>query len=405
MKHFGKTIKRDYYIPLLDDRNINDQGIDATGLSTTKAHTVRMVDPKGVVKAFKAETLDKAKNAAVEAFKRMGFVVTSFTDLQTALTSAGWQITEHEVPATGNLYGSSKDVGTIVGKLPTLSETGGRVNRVGFTRVTMEASIENFGFFEEYTQDSVQFDSDAELMSHIYRETSKAANEINEAQIQIDLLNGANVVLYGGNATSIGAVDNTSVLTYDMLVKLETIINENRCPKDTQIITGSRMTDTKTIGAARYAFVGSELKKSLLKMKDYFNNPAFVPVQQYAEAGNVAAGEIGSIGGFRFIENPYMFHWEGKGAEATEDKGFMATDSKYDVFPVLVVGSHSFTSIGFQTEGTSTKFKVIHQKPGERTADRHDPYGKTGFYSIQWWYSTMIQRPEWIACCKVVAER
>ena len=45
-------------------------------------------------------------------------------------------------------------------------------------------------------------------------------------------------------------------------------------------------------GAARYAYVGSELKMTLLRMKDFHNNAAFIPVQQYAEAGKVAAGEI-----------------------------------------------------------------------------------------------------------------
>ena len=30
-KHYGKTLKLFYYIPLLDDRNINNQGIDAAG--------------------------------------------------------------------------------------------------------------------------------------------------------------------------------------------------------------------------------------------------------------------------------------------------------------------------------------------------------------------------------------
>jgi N4-gp56 family major capsid protein len=61
-KNYGKKIKKYLYLPLLDDRNINDQGIDATGATI----------------------------------------------------------------ANGNLYGSSKDVGTIVGKLPTLTEHGGR---------------------------------------------------------------------------------------------------------------------------------------------------------------------------------------------------------------------------------------------------------------------------------------
>lgn len=62
-KHYGKSIKVFYYVPLLDDRNSNDQGLDAAGV----------------------------------------------------------------VYANGNLYGSSKDIGTITGKLPVLAETGGRV--------------------------------------------------------------------------------------------------------------------------------------------------------------------------------------------------------------------------------------------------------------------------------------
>ena len=34
-------------------------------------------------------------------------------------------------------------------------------------------------------------------------------------------------------------------------------------------------------------------------MTDFHNEKAFVPVQQYAEAGKVASGEIGAIGNFQ----------------------------------------------------------------------------------------------------------
>jgi N4-gp56 family major capsid protein len=87
-KNYGKTIKVYEYVPLLDDRNVNDQGIDASGATI----------------------------------------------------------------ANGNLYGSSKDVGSIVSKLPVLTENGGRVNRVGFTRLQREGSIFKFGFFTEFTR-------------------------------------------------------------------------------------------------------------------------------------------------------------------------------------------------------------------------------------------------------------
>lgn len=416
-KHFGKTIKVFHYIPLLDDRNINDQGIDATGATIANEVTIIVTDPSGAQRfavgegADAAAALTAAKAKALDMFKNLGMSETTYDAAKTALEAANWTVEEGEaVNSGGNLYGSSKDVGTITGKLPVISETGGRVNRVGFTRLTIEGSIENFGFFDEYTEDSVNFDNDSDLMQHISRETLRAANEVVEDMIQIDLLNGAGIVFYGGDATSMATLtgesgSTPSILDYETLVRIETSLNDNLCPKDTTVISGSRMTDTKVIGASRYAYVGSELKLNLLKMKDFHDEKAFVPVAQYAEAGKVASGEIGSIGSFRFIEVPKMLHWDGAGAAVTTNGGYLESNGKYNVYPMLVVGSKSFTTIGFQTDGENTKFKILHKKPGSGSANRTDPYGKVGFYSIQWWYGTMILRPEWIACAKVVAER
>ena len=416
-KHYGKTIKKYHYIPLLDDRNINDQGIDATGVSTANEVTIEITDPSGMTRyavgrdADAATALTAAQAVAVSIFKNIDVYDTSYANTKADLEAANWIITEGTaVNAGGNLYGSSRDVGVVTGRLPALSENGGRVNRVGFTRVTLEASINDFGFFDEYTRDSVNFDSDAEVREHVARESIEGATRIYEDTLQVDLLNGGNVVFYGGDATSTSTITGeaggtASVLDYDTLVKVETILNNNNCPKDTTLITGSRMIDTRTIGACRYAYIGSELKSTLLKMVNYHNKEAFIPVQQYAQAGKTAAGEIGAIGNYRFIENPEMLHWAGEGAAVTSNDGYLESNGKYNVYPVLVVGSNSFTTIGFQTGKKGAKFEIIHKKPNRETADRNDPYGKTGFYSIQWWYGTLIQRPEWIACIKVVAER
>ena len=397
-KHYGKTIRKFHYIPLLDDRNINDEGIDATGASITDEVTITFTDPNGksryaVGKGSDAATaLTAAQNVAVDLFKNLGVAITDYAGLTAWLAANGWPaaVVGPAVNAAGNMYGSSKDVGTIVGNLPAISETGGRVNRVGFTRVTLEAGIENFGFFEEYTEDSINFDNDSQLMEHISRETLRGANEITEDMLQIDLLNAGNVVYYGGTATSIGELTGNagsvpSVLEYDTLVRLDTILNENRCPKDTKLISGSRMEDTRTISAARYAYVGAELKRNLLKMKNYHGEKAFVPIHQYANAGHIARGEIGSIDHFRFIEVPEMMHWDGAGDTVTTNDGYMESNGKYNVYPMLVVGSSSFTTIGFQTSGAEQKYKIYHKKPGMQTMDRTDPYGKTGIYSIQWY--------------------
>lgn len=338
-KNMGKTIKRYHYIPLLDDANINDQGIDASGAKI----------------------------------------------------------------ANGNLYGSSKDIGSIPGKLPTLTENGGRVNRVGFKRIELEGSIEKFGFFDEYTQESVDFDSDAELQTHIHREMINGANEITEDALQIDLLTAPGVIKYAGSATTNETVKASDLVTYGDLLRLSIDLDNNRTPKNTTVITGSRMVDTLTIPASRVMYIGSELLPTLRAMKDLHNNEAFIPVQKYAQAGTALRGEVGSIDQFRIVVVPEMMKWEGAGADASGSSSHYETGEKFDVFPMLVVGDGSFTTIGFQTDGKTVKFKITHKAPGEATADRFDPYGETGFMSIKWYYGFMALRPERLAVLKTAA--
>lgn len=333
-KHYGKAVKCYVYVPLLDDRNKNDQGIDANGT----------------------------------------------------------------VIADGNLYGSSKDIGTITSKLPLLTENGGRVNRVGFTRITREGSIRQLGFFYEFTEDTLNFDSDAELASHLARELLNGATEIVEDILQKDLISAAGVTVYPGAATAIAEVTGEGatpdVLNYNSLMRADQILTDNRCPKNTKVITGSRLIDTKTLPACRIAYIGSELVPVLKGMRDLFGNKAFIEVQHYADATTPLNGEIGSVDNIRFIQVPEMEHMAGQGAAVAANPGYRETGGKYDVYPVLLVGDDSFSCIGFQTDGSKLNFNIITKNPGRDQADRNDPYGLTGFSSIRFWYGFLCKRPE-----------
>jgi N4-gp56 family major capsid protein len=350
-KHYGKTIKVYEYVPLLDDRNVNDQGIDANGVTI----------------------------------------------------------------ANGNLYGPSRDIGTITSKLPTLTENGGRVNRVGFTRIAREGSLFKFGFFYEFTQESMDFDSDDMLKEHLARELMNGAVQLTEAVLQRDLLLAAGVILFSGIATDDDEItgeegaggEPASLVQFQDLMRLDQILTDNRTPRQTRIISGSRMIDTRVIAGGRVMFVSSDLVPHLKTMKDSFGNKAFIEIQHYADAGNLMTGEIGSIDAFRIIQVPEMLHWAGAGAAVTDNPGFRSTvnggTDRYDVYPMLVVGDDSFTTIGFQTDGKTVKFTVMTKMPGRETADRNDPYGETGFSSIKWYYGILIKRPERIGLIKTVA--
>lgn len=342
-KHFGKTIKVLHYIPLLDDRNLNDQGLDAAGATY----------------------------------------------------------------ANGNLYGSSKDIGLITSRLPVLGENGGRVNRVGFSRVQREGSIQKFGLFTEWSQESMDFDSDDELYAHISRELVTGATQLTEAVLQKDLLAGAGTIMYPGSALSDANVTaegaNATIVNYMTLARLSRTLNDNRTPKQTKVIKGTTMVDTRTIAAGRVMFIGSELELLVRGMLDQFNQPAFIPVHKYADAGSILNGEIGTIGEFRLVVVPEMLHWAGAGKAVVANPGYQATGGNYDIFPMLVVGDGAFTTVGFQSGSKMFKFQIITKMPGQGTADKTDPYGEQGFSSIKWWYGTMILRAERLGLVKTVA--
>lgn len=347
-KQYGKKMSFYHYLPILDDANINDQGIDAAGATI----------------------------------------------------------------ANGNLYGSSKDVTTISGKIPLLGETGGRANRVGASRKVIEGEITKIGFFTEFSKDALDFDSDSELYGHLSREMIMAGNELQEDLVQMDLLNGAGVIKYAGVATQdselTGEGADISEVSYDDLQRLAKDLYDNRTPKRTKVIVGSRLVDTRVVNSGLFMYCGSDMVATLSRMVDHHGNPAFVGVEHYAHAGvegvDSINGEIGKVGDFRIIQVPEMMKWEGVGATVTANAGYQATGGKYDAFPMLVVGAESFSTIGFQTDGKSTKFKIKYSMPGDDISyGAHDPFGEIGYISMKFWYGTIIPRPERLGLIKTVA--
>jgi len=385
-KHMGKKIKQDVYVPMIDVLNTGAQGLDTAGTALTA----------GEWSAWNSSgTLISADNASeTAAIAETGAVDVAQNDQ--------------------NLYGSSKDTGAIQSKIPTLRENGGRVNRVGFTRTQVEGELLKRGFFTEYTQESMDFDSDADLLSHIVEEALVGANEITEAELQADLITTAtssgtayfcssapgtdalagSTVAAGATRTALKlAVDE--VVVYNDLMNLSIALDDNKTPKQTKVISGSRMIDTKTVNGGRVMYIGSELIPVVRKMTDISGSgvgSGFISVEKYADAANTLHGEIGSVDQFRIVVVPEMQH-DRKGGAASSDTAGTGKNGA-DIYPMLVVGDGAFTTIGFQTDGKSVKFSVNHKKPGKEIASLDDPYGEVGFYSIKWYYGFMALRPE-----------
>ena len=348
-RNMGKTIVQDVYVPILDDRNTYAEGLAANGTTVVN----------------------------------------------------------------GNLYGSSKDIAVITGKLPVVTEAAGRANKVGLTRVQRTATLTRLGMFIEWSDEAEWFDTDSALVSHFSTEMVNAACKVSEDLLMMHLLAGAQTIRYAGAATSRGTVTgeggaNASLVKYKDVQALSIMLDNAECPKSFKMYTGTRLTDTRTIGTARPMFIGTELQPTVEAMTDAHSQPAFIPVHKYAAGGAVLNGEIGTLYHFRVVVHPDMQHWS-DGANLTvagTSNGYLwldAAQDKYKVFPMLVVGDDSFATVGFQTTHNGTKFNIIINKPGAQMATVQNPYGNLGFTSINWWYATLLQRPERLGLILTVA--
>ncbi len=417
-KHYGDKIVKYHEIPILDDRNINDQGIDANGVTMT-AGTFYAYDVDGAMITTGADAtdgigfttqvlaqaaVDTSDSATWNAYHADGSAAIGnpYSTPDEARDTVGEYGTVTLIPGgtiktgNGNMYGGSKDLAIQNGSFPALTEEGGMVNRVGMKRLDIEARVTEFGFYMSFTKKSLDMDTEVGLLARYSRSVGEAQGDIRESQIRNSLIGASETNrVFAGDATAIGEVDIADILDFTDLRLMDQALKEARCPKSTKLIDGSTKVGTTTVGKARYAYVGTE---ALPTLEDMTHNGVNVwsPVEDYAAAGTIASGEIGRIGAFRFIEVEEMPNYAAQGADASATPDDNAHKSvgpdgwNYDVFPVLFVGSGSFATVGF--EGDVARVTTIMPK-----ADAYnDVYGKKGAVSISWYYGIMYLHPEWI---------
>lgn len=385
-KNFGDEIVKERQFPILHPMNRLDGGIDATTATLVLQSFYAYNAAGALVGTF--ETRDYADAAAASA-------------AAVAAAGAGGKVRN----GAGSLYNGDADFSVVSGTFPSLSEEGGNVNGVNTKSVTVRGKVAEFGLHLKFTQRSIDMDTRTGVLAQKTKALGEAKGDIYEQQVQADLLSASEInrTFAGVNATGMATCDQTAELTFADLRLMEQELKRLLVPRDTKIISGSTKIGTTVIGKSYYVYVGQEL---LPMLEDMTHNGVNVwrPIEAYKDAAgtNVAEGEVGAIGRFRFIEVANMMKYRGEGAVdatvqtwATSDiDGYHASTvagggaTAFDVFPVLFVGSDSFATVGF--EGDSAQIKTAMPK-----ADAHnDPFGKNGSMSIAWYFGTLIYKAE-----------
>ena len=358
--NMGKTLKVHKTLYILDDVNINDQGLDGVG----------------------------------------------------SVPGAG------ESNENGNLYGSSRSVVDVTDGLPLLTEGAGRVNRVGVTRIAKEGTLTRMGAFLEYTDEVEKF-SDAKMEIQYYEKMGELAAELYDDYLQKELLGACGIEVYGGSATSlltVSGVDatttagNETALEYATILDVEDTLEANYAKMSTDIIDGSRNIDTVTVNASYFAYCGRNTVRTLNGLQDDFSQKAFIPARMYAAAGNLAKNEVGAVHSTRFIQAQRMMRYDGCGlvvgaspvtswksttlstAQATA-RGQVGAGTYYDGLPIIYVTKGAFATIGLQG---NKKIKFMSKKPGTGV-EINDPYALQGIYSFNFFAGSIALEPEKMA--------
>lgn len=317
----------------------------------------------------------------------------------------------------------------------SLAEGAGAVNKKGIKKVTISTNFARYGEMVDYTDEVDMFAEDM-VQVHYREELGLLANRRAEDLIQLDMLTSTNM-MYAGTATSIqtvgadttlvdGADDDDSRVSYDLIRKAVRRLVRNRAEKNTSIVTGSTKIDTRVVNKAFYAIVGPEVKfdlESVIKGTVATNGVteyAYIPAYKYADATNLAEGEVGAMGDVRFIESESAVVYAGAGAVTplnytgelatttldaaaataldafidvsngfVDYDGYTDADVRFDVFPILFPTKGSFATVGLKGQG---KIKFNAQAPSK--IELANPYGTNGFFSYNMWYAGIILREE-----------
>lgn len=341
------------------------------------------------------------------------------------------------------------DVSSGLANDAALAEGAGAVNKRSIKKITIETNFARYGEMIDYTDEVEMFAEDM-VQVHYREELGLLANRRAEDLIQLDMLSTP-TQMFGGTATELkevgdldadtetdGTNDDRCRVTYDLIRRAVRLLVRNRAMKNTSIVTGSTKVDTRTVNKAFYAIIGPEVKFDLEDVVRSTGATAadntdyvYVPAYKYADASNLAEGEVGAMNDVRFIESESALVYAGQGsatAPAAADDTYTGTlattlfadetaviaargataqvwdraDDQwensgattpalryYDVFPILFPTKGSFATVGLKGHG---KIKFNAQAPSK--IELSNPYGTQGFFSYNMWYAGIILREE-----------
>jgi len=383
-RNMGDEFRKERRYPILDDRNLFEQGIDAEG-------NLKLLGKWYATDAAGARTEHDTKAAALAVANVVKVV-----------------------KGGGALYGSSKDYALQDNMMPLTPETPPQYNTVGTKSIILTGKIQLYKVATVFSRKEMELGV-RNLQMRKLAEITEMYAQIKEDMIRNNLLaEGMSSPMYAGGAQTIDTMDETCVVTYESLRQFEGMLDDLRVPLQTKVLTGTTKIGTLPLNSTRFLYISLKLKRTF---EDITRAGKYVFLEPHLYVANAGAnvnyankttedmgltGEIGAIGNFRIIADENMTYWAGAGASTTDGvdangdgkedagEGLLSTDDRYDVFPILSVGSGSFECLGL--EGTDVEIK--YNPPVEIASVPES--GETGSVTCRFYHGILFNKPEHI---------
>jgi N4-gp56 family major capsid protein len=302
---------------------------------------------------------------------------------------------------------SLEDVSNGIAKLELSEGADSSTNLVNLRKINLKTNLNRYGAKLDYTDEADIFSND-DVQVRYREELGEHANLTYEDLLQKDML-ATNNVLYAGAGTSLATMgvgltadatlDKNYMISFDYIRACEQKLRRNRAAKVTELVTGSNKIDTRTCAAAYYAIIGPEIAwdlRNLTRGESYEKEFVYIPVEQYASASSIAEGEIGQMSETRFILSETALVYRGKGQDVPAGyvgdlayTGEIGNGAKFDVFPILYPTKDSFATVGLKGHN-----KVVFHSRSPMDIEQGNPFGTKGFFTYNFWYSSIILQEE-----------
>lgn len=396
-KNYGDTLTKEVALPILHKDNMVDANIDATN-ATVIQNMFFAYDAAGVlVNTYDIAAYAVTNSVTIDAARTAVYAA--------AVTAAG---VGGRVKSSAGYILNGKSAYALAEKaIPVLPEEGGIIGLLNSTSKLVSAKISFHAIGLKYTVRSIDLDSRKNQIAQKIKDLSRATHELKEIQVQNSIIAASetNRLIASATATTIAQMAAADVLTYDALQGFEQALLAEDVPMETEIIEGTTKIDTKVVEDGWVLYINRELMPAIRKVKGPDGTSlAFIPKSQYAAGTTLLDGEFGAIGSFRFVVVPDLAAYRGAGSSvsadtATDKANRHATGGKYDVFPMIVVGSDSFSTTGF----TDKDVTAAHIPPVRDVYN--DMSAQVGGVVSNWTYGFLNYRPERIRQLAVVAQK